>query len=309
MEIFSVWVQLLSRLQKRIALVRIPFSYFEDDNELATAATDPIQVMLEENNNYWVNISDIFHFIKHPKSKRHSQTTQPRIGEPIEFIWSSEKTGYRHLYLVKVYQSDDSSSMQPVTSGDWCVLDRPITVDNERKLVYFMGKKETPMESHLYVASFAQEHLSENGTAIKRLTELGFSHNVVMDKNCQQFVDTYSNIQCATVNVIRYLEHNRTEPLPTVKSGAYSLQLSPVSSEESEETISGANGYLKQYHDSPFVESAIPGPNLGECHARINSQDSLPCDFEPLSPVVAGELPVGQIFNFTNSDGKFRNTD
>ncbi|KAG2186102.1 hypothetical protein INT43_002540 [Umbelopsis isabellina] len=303
----SVWIQLLSRLQKRIALVRIPLCYFQEDNEHATtpleSATDPIEVMLEEHNNHWINISDIFHFIEYPKFKRHSRTTSQRIGEPTEFIWSSEKTGYRHLYLVKVYQSDDRSSMQPITSGDWCVLDRPITVDNERKLVYFMGKKETPMESHLYVASFAQEHLSENGTTIRRLTELGFSHNVVMDKSCQRFVDTYSNIQCASVNVIRYIEHNRTEPLPTVKLGAYSLQLSPASSEESEETISGANDYLKQYHDSPFVESAIPGPNLGECHARISSQDSISCDFEPLSPVVAGELPVGQIFNFVNSDG------
>ncbi|CAM0135085.1 unnamed protein product [Umbelopsis sp. WA50703] len=302
----SVWVQLLSRLQKRIALVRIPLCYFYDGNEYATAPShsqvDSIEIMLEENNHYWINISDIFHFIEIPKSKKLARM-QERKDDPTEFIWSSEKTGYRHLYLVTVYHGKQHSSMQAITSGDWCVLDRPIGVDSERKLVYFMGKRETPMESHFYVASFAQEHLLGAGSAPKRLTELGFSHNVVMNKNCQQFLDTYSNMQCASVNVIRYIEHNPAEPLPTVKLGGYSLQPSAVVSEEPEKSPSGINEYYRHYHDTPFVESAIPGPKVGECHARINSQDSLSGDYELLSPVVAGELPVGQIFNFVNSDG------
>ena len=48
------------------------------------------------------------------------------------FIWSSERSGYQHLYLA----SEDGSHLEPITSGPWPV-DELLAVDQARGLVYF----------------------------------------------------------------------------------------------------------------------------------------------------------------------------
>ena len=47
--------------------------------------------------------------------------------------------------------------MQALTSGEWQVDDSLLEVDTDRKLVYFMGTKDTPLESHLYITSYAND--------------------------------------------------------------------------------------------------------------------------------------------------------
>lgn len=97
----------------------------------------------------------------------------------------------------------DSRHIKPLTTGEWQVLESEIWVDEENELVYFMAKKDTPLgkkklsncfpllwlnnlplflpftENHLYVASFKE---NSDPHQIVRLTELGFSHAVTMDK-------------------------------------------------------------------------------------------------------------------------------
>ena len=58
-----------------------------------------------------------------------------------------------------------------LTSGDWSVSYHSIKVDEQRKLVFFHGFKETPLEKHGYIVS-----INRPGN-IRRLTELGYTHN------------------------------------------------------------------------------------------------------------------------------------
>jgi hypothetical protein len=51
-----------------------------------------------------------------------------------------------------------------------------IWVNEETKLVYFQGTKDTPLEHHLYVVSY------ESAGEIVRLTTLGFSHSCSMSQ-------------------------------------------------------------------------------------------------------------------------------
>lgn len=59
-----------------------------------------------------------------------------------------------------------------MTSGEWEILGRNIWVDMERKLVFFLGLKETPLEKHLYVVS-----LKRPGH-VRLLTEQGYSYSI-----------------------------------------------------------------------------------------------------------------------------------
>ena len=64
---------------------------------------------------------------------------------PVQFVVSSERTGFRHLYLVTYTPAGGVTEMRPLTSGSWVVLDSAITVDPQRRLVYFMAKQDTPL--------------------------------------------------------------------------------------------------------------------------------------------------------------------
>lgn len=66
---------------------------------------------------------------------------------------------------------------QQLTSGDWEVLDQWLWVDHSFGLVYFMGLRDSPLSSHLYVTSYVRP-----GSNITRLTQSGYSHTVSMNK-------------------------------------------------------------------------------------------------------------------------------
>lgn len=66
---------------------------------------------------------------------------------------------------------------QQLTSGEWDVLDQWLWVDHKYRLVYFMGLRDSPLTSHLYVTSYARP-----GSNVVRLTQDGYSHVVSMNK-------------------------------------------------------------------------------------------------------------------------------
>ncbi|XP_013399764.1 dipeptidyl peptidase 9 isoform X1 [Lingula anatina] len=199
-----VWAQLLSRRQQQLALVLIPVDCFMEigcDIEMKCfdgSSLSAVQVIYQETSNTWVNVHDILHFFPEEKSQ-------------VSFIWASEKTGHRHLYLVtsKLHHGqengvergangmvdDHSGYLQPcvlsavaLTSGDWEVMGKQIWVDEINQMVYFMGLMDTPLETHLYVVP-----INAPGS-IRRLTEKGHSHAVGLSPASGMFVTVYSSI-------------------------------------------------------------------------------------------------------------------
>ncbi|CAH1788869.1 unnamed protein product [Owenia fusiformis] len=213
-----VWAQILSRNQDRLALVLIsPDNFTMDAYDIEMQEFDQqssnsgVYMIYQDTSDIWINVSDILHFF-------------PQISSnEISFIWSSEKSGFRHLYHVTSnlelvgYRVDDKThdnaegrdpvssldadfmfsgiSSKPsikqelaLTHGDWAVTDK-IWVDDKKNLLYFTGTKDTPLESHLYVLD-----LECPGSAITRLTQLGFSHNVCLDQHCTSYTSVFSSI-------------------------------------------------------------------------------------------------------------------
>lgn len=63
----------------------------------------------------------------------------------------------------------------------WEVLrDSPIFVDEEKQLIYFQANRDTPLETHLYVASYAPNATS---TEVVRLTPLHSTHSGMLENN------------------------------------------------------------------------------------------------------------------------------
>ncbi|XP_043933383.1 dipeptidyl peptidase 8 [Protopterus annectens] len=199
------WAILLDRSQTRLQIVLIPPALFipvadtEEQKDLIVSVPDSVTplIIYEETTDVWINIHDILHFF--PQTNEHV----------IQFIFATEcKTGFRHLYKITsslqaskynwsiggLPSSDDFKcpvkEELAVTSGEWEVLGRHgsnIWVDEAKRLVYFQGTKDTPLEHHLYVTSY--EHPGE----ITRLTDLGYSNTCRVSQYFDMFVSKYSN--------------------------------------------------------------------------------------------------------------------
>ncbi len=163
----QVMVQLESRNQQSLKLV----------------AFDPeegsFRVMLEEQNQPWVNLHDLTGFLK--------------SGET---LLGSERTGYRHLYLY------NKGETRPLTSGEWLVtgVNR---VDEQNRVVYFTGTKDSPLERHLYSVSL-------DGGEITRLTTEAGWHTAEVSPDGKWLVDRFSSLESPARVTLGRITNGRT---------------------------------------------------------------------------------------------------
>ncbi|MCX2779543.1 S9 family peptidase [Microbulbifer thermotolerans] len=123
--------------------------------------------LLTETSDTWVNLHDDLHFLKDSDS----------------FIWSSERDGYKHLYLYDL----KGKLLRQLTEGDWAV-DELSAVDEERALLYFTGRKDTPLERHLYAVDL-------NGKeGVRRVSRRAGMHGIAFAKDASGYIDKFSSI-------------------------------------------------------------------------------------------------------------------
>ncbi|MFN7937034.1 MAG: alpha/beta fold hydrolase [Bryobacteraceae bacterium] len=140
----------------------------------AEAVTGRSRVALEEKDPAWINVRDDFAIL--------SGTEQA--------IFGSDRTGYRHLYLV----GKNGKEVKPVTQGEFEVTEL-VHVDEAGQRVFFMSTEESPLERHLYVTG-------RDGQRRKLTKEKG-THAVEMSPNAEYWVDTYSSISEPSRTVLR----------------------------------------------------------------------------------------------------------
>ncbi|MTB51964.1 S9 family peptidase [Lewinella sp. W8] len=90
------------------------------------------KVILSEENKYYIDVHDNLTFLNN--------------GE--EFIWTSEKDGWNHVYLHNM----KTGAEQQLTSGDWEVTNF-YGLDEENDQIYFQGAMRNPMQREIYVQS------------------------------------------------------------------------------------------------------------------------------------------------------------
>jgi len=151
---------------KHLAIQRLNRKQTDLDLLIADTANGQTRSVLNETDPYWINVSNDLRFLKDGK----------------RFLWSSERSGYRHLYLYDL----EGKELAQLTKGEWEVS-AVDAVDEAKGLVYFTGTAKSPMERHLYRVSF-------DGSAISRITIHNGTHSVNMAPDCAAFVDTYSDV-------------------------------------------------------------------------------------------------------------------
>jgi dipeptidyl-peptidase-4 len=150
---------------KRVAIERLNRPQTQLELLVANAETGKSSVVLTEKDAYWINVSDDLYFLKDGK----------------RFLWSSERSGYRHLYL---YGLDGKEEAQ-LTKGNWEVTALE-GVDEANGIVYFNAAEKTPIERHLY-------RVGLDGTGFAQITKQDGVHTVQLSPEASAFVDTYSN--------------------------------------------------------------------------------------------------------------------
>ena len=150
---------------KHLAIQRLNRPQTALDLLIADSTTGKTRTILSENDANWINVSDDLYFLNDGK----------------RFLWSSERSGYRHLYLYDL----EGKQLAQLTKGEWEVS-AVDAVDEAKGLVYFTATEKSPLERHLY-------RLALDGTGFTRLTKDEGTHAAVLAPNATAFYDTYSN--------------------------------------------------------------------------------------------------------------------
>ena len=138
--------------------------------ELRLVETEALkqQVLITETSDSWVNIHDDLYFLNDNK----------------HFVWASERSGYKHLYLYRV----DGSLIRQLTAGNWAV-DKLEAIDEQTGVIYFSGRQSSPLERHLYRN---QLNTGSPGSP-SRITEREGIHSIVFASDAQSYPDTFES--------------------------------------------------------------------------------------------------------------------
>jgi dipeptidyl-peptidase 4 len=159
----------------RVAIERLNRAQNQLDLLFADASTGACQTILTESDKYWINISDDLYFFSDNK----------------RFLWSSERTGFRHYYLYDL----SGRELEQLTSGPWGITgnggfgpggDSRPTVDEAHGIVYFLSNKDELRGTQLY-------RLSLRDKTVVRITHEDGAHGVLISPVTSAYVDTYSN--------------------------------------------------------------------------------------------------------------------
>ena len=149
----ALYAQVQSRDQKRLRLMRF------------TPPAWSASTLLEERSDTWVELHDDF-----------------RPLEDGRFLWSSERSGWKHLEL----RAADGRLVRPLTSGSWPV-DRLEGIDEARGEVFFTAARDSPLHKPVY-------RVSLDGGALTRVTPEDGFHAAVFATDGRRFVDVHDTL-------------------------------------------------------------------------------------------------------------------
>lgn len=172
----------LNRLQNKMELLH------------ANATTGKTTRILEENSSTYLEAEnfDMAVYLKNGK----------------QFIWASEQSGYKHLYLY----NNDGKLVRPITQGEWEV-DNFLGVDESTKVpvIYYTSTEVSPLERHFY-------RIGLDGKNKQRLTQQAGSNRINLSHDFKYYFCYHSSnqmplnvklYQVAGNRLIKVLEENQ----------------------------------------------------------------------------------------------------
>ncbi|MQL80957.1 hypothetical protein Taro_013410 [Colocasia esculenta] len=158
-------VQVLNRYHSKLKLLKFDIT------------TGQSEVIVVEEHDTWVNLHDCFT----PLDKGANKFAGG-------FIWASDKTGFRHLYLHDKY----GTCLGPLTQGDWMV-EQIAGVNETAGILYFTGTMDGPLEAHLYSVNLFVDWTIPLQMP-RRLTHGNGRHTIILDHQLKRFVDVHDSV-------------------------------------------------------------------------------------------------------------------
>jgi len=149
----ALLVRRLTRTQQKLTMVMTP------------VGGGRARVVLEESDPAWVNLRDDFAVLEGGK----------------RLLWGSERSGYRHLYLLGL----NGKVERQLTQGDWEVTGLDCV---NADWVYFTSTEGSPPGRRMY-------RLRLDGSGKELLTPENGTHEVSVAPGCGQWVDTFSSLR------------------------------------------------------------------------------------------------------------------
>ncbi|MCA0298589.1 MAG: S9 family peptidase [Proteobacteria bacterium] len=141
-----------SRDQKKLELIE------------TTLTNGTQRTLVTETSTTWVTLHNDLRFLKDGR-----------------FLWSSERSGFEHLYVA----SEDGSTLTALTQGEW-VVDGLLAIDEAAGLAYVSGTRDGATEAHVYAVPLS-------GGEPRRLTQAPGMHAATFARNASVFVDSWSS--------------------------------------------------------------------------------------------------------------------
>lgn len=148
-------IRRLNRLQNKLEILHV------------NAATGQSQVILTETSDTYVDI-DYCDDLVYLKDGKH-------------FIFSSEKSGYKHLYLYTI----TGSLVKQITVGDWEVT-QFVGVDEKTKVMYYLSTEGKYLDQQFYSVTL-------DGAKKTKLSKAAGTHVINMSSDYQFYIDYHSS--------------------------------------------------------------------------------------------------------------------
>ena len=149
---------------QELAIQRLYRSHKKLDLLLGDANTGKTKLIVADSDPAWIDITDDLMFYEN----------QDR------FVWTSEKSGYRHAYLYD-YEGNEIQ----LTRGDW-EISSLIDLDETAGWLYFYAKKDSFIDQHVY-------RVSLDGTNLQKLSGNSGWYNWQFSPDHKHVIETFSN--------------------------------------------------------------------------------------------------------------------
>lgn len=236
---------------------------------VADASTGETRVVVTETSQTFVSLSSLFPFL--PPNWRI-------LEQGREVIWFSERSGWGHLYR---YSVADGTLLNPITSGEWLVLEVK-RVDEAEGWVYFTGLGREP-DRDPYLALLYRARI--DGSEIQLLTPEGSegptNHAVQISPSGSFILDTYSRRDLPGRTVVRSTDDGsimmEVEQMNISRLTAKGWKVPEHFTVKARDDETELHGFLHfpSYFDStdttrkyPVIDFIYPGPQIGPILSR-----------------------------------------
>lgn len=156
-----------------LAIQRLRRDHDTLDLLLADVETGESRVIVTDTDPAWIDITDDLMFLDGGR-----------------FVWTSEKSGWRHAYLYD-FEGDEIR----LTSGDW-EISSLIAVDEENGWLYFYAKKDSLIEQQVF-------RVQLDGSNLQRVTDEPGWYQWRFSPDRRYIIETYSNASTPPVVTLR----------------------------------------------------------------------------------------------------------